>query len=192
MKVLVCGGRDFDDMDLVERTLDAIDVTEIIEGGAQGADRLAREWAEFRRVPVRTFKADWKRYGRGAGPQRNQQMLDEGQPDLVVAFPRRKGDREHDAPCPRRQRPRWGGPLKRACKLTGNPDGRVVVEMTYRDAINEAIDEMKPKGLRPGLLAFVADDGRVELYGWNVDPACFLRHLADTYRDVHSSFEEGH
>ena len=67
-----------------------------------------------------------------------------------------------------------------------------VVEMTYRDAIIEAIDEMEPQGLRPGLIAFVADDGRVEIYGWNVDPAWFLRHLAELYREVHSSFEEGH
>jgi len=87
MKVLVCGGRSFDDRALVEQTLDAIEVTQIIEGGARGADKLAREWAESRGVPVRTFKPDWKRFGRGAGPKRNQQMLDEGKPDLVVAFP---------------------------------------------------------------------------------------------------------
>ena len=87
MKVLVCGGRDFDDAALVEKTLDATEVTEIIEGGAKGADRLARQWAESREIPVRTFKADWRRYGRGAGPKRNEQMLDEGEPDLVVAFP---------------------------------------------------------------------------------------------------------
>ena len=62
-------------------------MTEIIEGGAKGADKLAREWAASRGIPVRTFKADWRRYGRGAGPQRNEQMLDEGKPDLVVAFP---------------------------------------------------------------------------------------------------------
>lgn len=87
MKVLVCGGRDFDDMALVERTLDALDVTEIIEGGAKGADALAKTWAEARGVTVRTFQPDWKRFGRGAGPKRNQQMLDEGKPDLVLAFP---------------------------------------------------------------------------------------------------------
>ena len=87
MKVLVCGGRDFDDMALVERTLDAIEVTQIIEGGAKGADALARKWAEARGVTVRTFQPNWKRFGRGAGPKRNQQMLDEGKPDLVLAFP---------------------------------------------------------------------------------------------------------
>lgn len=32
------------------------------------------------------FPADWKRYGKAAGPIRNQQMIDEGKPDLVLAF----------------------------------------------------------------------------------------------------------
>jgi hypothetical protein len=32
------------------------------------------------------FYADWDKHGRAAGPIRNQQMLDEGKPDLVVAF----------------------------------------------------------------------------------------------------------
>jgi hypothetical protein len=35
--------------------------------------------------------ADWKRLGRKAGPIRNQRMLVEGKPDLVVAFPGGKG-----------------------------------------------------------------------------------------------------
>ncbi len=68
----------------------------------------------------------------------------------------------------------------------------VIVEMTYRDAINEAIEEMECQGLRPALVAFVADDGRVELYGWSVDPACFLRHLIEEYGTIHTSTDEGH
>lgn len=72
------------------------------------------------------------------------------------------------------------------------PTNKSVVEMTYRDAIIEAIDEMAFSGLRPALIAFVADDGRTEVYGWNVDPACLLRHLVDVYGEMHSSFEEGH
>ncbi|MFM7735009.1 MAG: DUF2493 domain-containing protein [Alphaproteobacteria bacterium] len=87
MKVIVCGGRNFDDKALLERALGEIEITELIEGGAKGADRLAREWAKARGIPVRTFKADFRRYGRGGGPVRNRQMIDEGHPELVVAFP---------------------------------------------------------------------------------------------------------
>ena len=44
-----------------------------------------------RGVPFDVYMADWKRLGRKAGPIRNQRMLVEGKPDLVVAFPGGKG-----------------------------------------------------------------------------------------------------
>ena len=58
----------------------------VIQGGAAGADSLARSWAAHSGVVCLTFKANWKAHGKGAGPQRNQRMLDEGRPELVVAF----------------------------------------------------------------------------------------------------------
>src|SRR5687768_4307045 len=92
MRVLVCGGRDFHDYALAVRVLDSIQpVTEVIEGGANGADALGRLWAAERCLPVRTFRADWDKHGRAAGPLRNQQMRDEGKPDLVLAFPGGRG-----------------------------------------------------------------------------------------------------
>ncbi len=36
---------------------------------------------------LKAIPADWDKFGKGAGPIRNQQMIDEGKPDLVVAFP---------------------------------------------------------------------------------------------------------
>ena len=39
----------------------------------------------------RSVCADWEKLGRKGGPIRNQLMLDEGRPDLVVAFPGRRG-----------------------------------------------------------------------------------------------------
>ena len=67
-----------------------------------------------------------------------------------------------------------------------------VVEMTYRDAVIEAIDAEAFNGLRPAMVVFISDDGRIELYGWNTDPACLLRDLAGIYCGIHDSFEEGH
>ncbi|HVG50925.1 MAG TPA: DUF2493 domain-containing protein [Xanthobacteraceae bacterium] len=92
MKVLVCGGRDFADADTLDAWLDHIHetrgpITMIIEGDARGADRLARKYAKRRRIPCVTFKPDWASYNDAAGPIRNRQMLIEGRPDLVVAFP---------------------------------------------------------------------------------------------------------
>lgn len=91
MRVLVTGGRHYSDKSRVYSTLDKIHaqtpISCIIEGGATGADRIGRMWALERSVDVLTFPADWKAHGRAAGPIRNQQMIDEGNPDLVVAFP---------------------------------------------------------------------------------------------------------
>lgn len=102
MRVLVCGGRDYNDRERVYNVLDQITlhqglgpnpdpVKQIIHGGASGADYLADCWAKSRGVEVRCFPAKWRTYGKPAGPIRNQQMLDEGKPDLVVAFPGHRG-----------------------------------------------------------------------------------------------------
>jgi hypothetical protein len=91
MRVLVCGGRDFSDCKAVFDALDDLARHEvvdcIIEGDARGADRIAGAWAKRRRVDLRLFPADWNKHGRAAGPIRNQQMIDKGKPDFVLAFP---------------------------------------------------------------------------------------------------------
>lgn len=95
MRVLVCGGRDYADRDLLFMALDTLKLTRgviiIISGCARGADTLGIEWAEARGVAVARFPADWEKYRRAAGPIRNQQMLVEGKPDLVIAFPGGRG-----------------------------------------------------------------------------------------------------
>lgn len=96
MRVLVCGGRSFNDPMTLGSWLGGIHknngpITLLIEGGAPGADFMAREFAKWMGIPVKTFEADWDRFGRSAGPRRNKQMLDEGKPDLVVAFEGGKG-----------------------------------------------------------------------------------------------------
>jgi hypothetical protein len=96
MKVLVCGGRDYRDQtrawavldDLLDRVKPSLTV---ICGAANGADALAADWAIARSVALSWFPADWKRHGKAAGPIRNQKMLDEGKPDLCIAFPGGRG-----------------------------------------------------------------------------------------------------
>lgn len=94
LRILVCGGRDYNDRRRVFNNLarwaDERPI-HIIQGGADGADRLAVEFARARSLPYTTYPADWKRHGRRAGPLRNQQMLDEGKPDIVLAFPGGRG-----------------------------------------------------------------------------------------------------
>ena len=94
-KELVCGGRDFRDTALLDYALCEIDnkigIGEIIHGGANGADTMAGCWAEKYNIPVTVYNADWGRYGRAAGPKRNEKMLYEGKPEYVVAFPGGRG-----------------------------------------------------------------------------------------------------
>ena len=94
MRVLVCGGRDFDDVGLMIGVLDRLHTeksfTVLIHGNARGADRMADAWACRRGVPREPYElpqGEWDELGKKAGPLRNQRMLDEGKPDLVVAFP---------------------------------------------------------------------------------------------------------
>jgi len=96
MRVLVCGGRDYDDAVRVALVLDWLHelfgIDTIIEGGARGADSLASKWAyEHEEMANRGFLADWDRFGKAAGYIRNKQMLVEGQPHVVIAFPGGKG-----------------------------------------------------------------------------------------------------
>lgn len=99
-KVLVCGGRDYFDRERVFAVLDGLHgeraIALIIHGGARGADSLAGEWADSRGVEqtgdrFKIAPLDWQILGPKAGPLRNQQMLDECKPDLVVVFPGGRG-----------------------------------------------------------------------------------------------------
>lgn len=58
----------------------------VIQGGAKGADALARSWAQARGYLGKTFEANWSR-GPKAGRERNGLMLNAGRPTHVVAFP---------------------------------------------------------------------------------------------------------
>lgn len=91
MRALVCGGRAYFVGSRVFEVLDAghrkLTFSLIIQGGAPGADRLALEWARLRCVPCDTYSADWDLHGKKAGPLRNKKMLEEGKPDIVIAFP---------------------------------------------------------------------------------------------------------
>ena len=89
--VLVCGGRFYDDR---ERLFDILNVAHaanpiklLVHGGASGADDLAGQWARHVGVPWKAYPAYWKLEGKSAGPKRNQRMLDEAKPHMVIAFP---------------------------------------------------------------------------------------------------------
>jgi hypothetical protein len=91
LRVLVCGGREYTNQGHIHSVLSSIHgdpgISAIIHGAARGADLIAGVWAWENGVREMAFPADWNRYDNRAGPIRNAQMLKEGRPDLVVAFP---------------------------------------------------------------------------------------------------------
>lgn len=95
MRVLVCGGRNFSNRKMLYDTLNALHIrlgfSVVIEGEAKGADLMSKDWAEDHDIEVDEYPAKWRVYGKSAGYKRNTQMLVEGKPDLVVAFPGGRG-----------------------------------------------------------------------------------------------------
>lgn len=95
MRILVFGGRDWTDQQLTFRVLDKVHrergISWIIHGGARGADTMAGDWAQDRKVPFLRFNANWSGDGKAAGPLRNQRMLDQGKPNAGIGFPGGRG-----------------------------------------------------------------------------------------------------
>jgi hypothetical protein len=88
---LVCGGRTYEDKVTLNKVLEDIlrhlEIDAIIHGAARGADHNAGIWAWEMGIPIEAYPAEWDKYGKRAGFIRNEKMLVEGHPDLVVAFP---------------------------------------------------------------------------------------------------------
>ena len=93
--VLVTGGRNYQGRERVFAELDKLAVLHgplyVIEGGATGADQWARQWRANHQAEGRTYRAAWHIHGKRAGFIRNADMLAEGKPALVLAFPGGRG-----------------------------------------------------------------------------------------------------
>lgn len=94
IRVLICGSRNWTNKARIGRYLDSLmdeegytaDMITVIHGGCKGADHHAAMEAKGRGISVVEYPANWLKHGLSAGPKRNQQMIDDGKPDRVVAF----------------------------------------------------------------------------------------------------------
>lgn len=92
MKVLVTGGRDYNNRKEFRQILDIMDPTLIVHGAARGADTLASLYCKQFKIAEKSYPANWGLHGVRAGPLRNIQMLEENPDlDLVIAFEGGKG-----------------------------------------------------------------------------------------------------
>ena len=85
MKVIIAGGRDFNDYEKLKSVLNHLKQPfEIVSGMAKGADSLAVRYANENGLTLHKFPADWDTHGKGAGFKRNAEMADFS--DALIAF----------------------------------------------------------------------------------------------------------
>ena len=93
MKVIIAGGRDYNfnqkDFDLLDYIATKWQIVEVVSGCATGADAGGEQWAVIKKLPIKKFPANWKKYGKVAGPLRNAEMA--AYADAVILFPGGKG-----------------------------------------------------------------------------------------------------
>ncbi len=90
-RIVVAGCRDFENYDIAKEYIDFC-ISEIknnhtvifVSGGCRGADRLGERYAQENGYEVELHSADWKKYGRSAGPKRNKEMAEIA--DYVICF----------------------------------------------------------------------------------------------------------
>ena len=85
MKLIIAGGRDFNDFDLLEKEtrlwlrelgVKSADDVEVVSGCASGADKLGEDFAQFHHCQIKRFHANWLVHGKSAGPIRNLRMAE--------------------------------------------------------------------------------------------------------------------
>jgi glycerophosphoryl diester phosphodiesterase len=87
MKTIITGGRDVINPELLEKAImqSRFAITEVVCGGARGADDLGQKWAgNGNLIPVKLFPPEWNRYGKAAGMVRNKEMAEYA--DALIAL----------------------------------------------------------------------------------------------------------
>ena len=89
INIVICGGRDFGNYEQAKKILDkyigeSFGKIKIISGGCRGADKIGERYAQERGLEIIVFKAEWDKYGKAAGPKRNEEMA--WIADLIICF----------------------------------------------------------------------------------------------------------
>lgn len=86
LAIIVCGSREWTDVDAVTGLLDETSPDVVLHGNAPGADVMVYE------ASLDLAGAQWDEYGSDAGPRRNRKMLEvlEALRELVAELPRVK------------------------------------------------------------------------------------------------------
>lgn len=90
-RIVVCGSRDFNDYEIAKEFIKECLNNEkivgkiiILSGGARGADTIGERYALENGFETERYPAEWKSYGKKAGPIRNKKMAEAC--DIVICF----------------------------------------------------------------------------------------------------------
>jgi len=95
VSIIICGGRDFKDYEFLKNKINSFQdwlvqynetIGTIHQGGARGADALAKRYAYERSIDCITHEAEWDKYGKSAGIKRNLRMLAFANPKYTIGF----------------------------------------------------------------------------------------------------------
>jgi len=85
MRVAIVGSRDYPDLDEVREFVRTLPKgTVVVTGDARGVDKVVKNEARSRGLRVKIHKAEWWKYGKGAGHIRNRDVVDDC--DKLQAF----------------------------------------------------------------------------------------------------------
>lgn len=90
MKTIIAGSRNINSISLVRDAMrlakerEGIEPTLIVSGCAPGIDNQGEHWADEQGLPIFRMPAEWKQYGKAAGPIRNIEMANYA--DALVAI----------------------------------------------------------------------------------------------------------
>lgn len=90
-RIVIAGCRDYNNYDEAKKHIDEYisDIKKdntiiILSGGSNGADKIGERYAKENGFRIELFLADWKRFGKSAGPKRNKLMAEAT--DYVICF----------------------------------------------------------------------------------------------------------
>ncbi len=80
-RIVIAGCRDFNDYAIAKKHIDFY-IKNIknkyelvfVSGGCRGADMLGEHYARENNFQIERYKAEWRKYGKAAGPKRNEKM----------------------------------------------------------------------------------------------------------------------
>ena len=98
LKLIIAGTRQFDNYKITKTTVERVikswnnvEIVEVVCGECRGPDLLGKRWALNKGIKIKSFPADWEKYGRAAGPIRNKQMVEYANAAIVFWDGRSRG-----------------------------------------------------------------------------------------------------